>query len=171
MRDKSFDKDTNTLPAGLYRHLCGLIDDLIQTNNGKPVEELTGMFIDYLELGLEHTIPQQGVDIVLGWLDCVGDKEVEKLILYRMALNKSRKYPSATENQLDIIRETQAQVGVDFSDYFPELTTRQADVICKGLILTSEVIRQTGRPKFRLGDIRRAIRHFVDKELSTQGEG
>jgi hypothetical protein len=66
-----------------------------------------------------------------------------------------------TAEQLRIIEEAQGEVGLDSRPFLPQLTSWQADVLIKGILVVSEVQRPTGDRHFIPRDLRLAIREYV----------
>ena len=98
--------------------------------------------------------------LLKSWLEKTDE---EKLLgLMTQALHhqgKDRRVPRATPEQLQIILETQVEVGVRWSEKeLRRLTSWQADVLIKGLIVVSEVQRLTGDRRFGIKALRQAVR-------------
>jgi len=70
----------------------------------------------------------------------------------------------ATEGQLRIITEAQGDAEVDFTPFFGQLTSWQADLLIKGILVVSEVKRCTGDRHFQPRDLRRAIREYLQRD-------
>lgn len=72
---------------------------------------------------------------------------------------------SATEDQIRIIKELQEEEpDIRFDFCFPRLTSWMAHVIIQGLVAMSEVQRNTGRREFRPGELRKAIREYIQRK-------
>lgn len=100
---------------------------------------------------------------VKSWLDNTPVKNVVAALTERGGWGKSsRTPPRATPEQIRIIEEAQREVGLDFSRFFENLTTWEADAVIKGCVTVSEVQRQTGDRHFALRDLRAAIRRFLN---------
>jgi hypothetical protein len=84
----------------------------------------------------------------------------------RRAGGPRKEHPRATNEQLAIIEEAQSEVGLDFSAMFPHLTSWMADAVIKGIVVISEVQRQTGDRHFPLRDVRAAIREYTSQSGS-----
>ena len=96
------------------------------------------------------------------WLDHTPVRDVVGALYERGGWSKNNKVPpKVTPEQLEIIEETQREVGVDFSPVFDQLSSWQGDVICKGLVVVSEVQKQTGNRHFKIRDLRRSIRQYI----------
>lgn len=74
----------------------------------------------------------------------------------------------ATEGQLRIITEAQTDAEVDFTPFFSQLTSWQADTIIKGLIAISEIQRCTGSRQFNPRHLRTAIRNYIYPPLAAR---
>jgi hypothetical protein len=96
------------------------------------------------------------------WLDNTAIKDAVKAINERGGWGKvARTPPKATPQQLTIIEEAQKEVGLDFSRFFADFTTWEADVVIKGCVAVSEVQRQTGDRHFPLRELRAALRNHI----------
>lgn len=70
----------------------------------------------------------------------------------------------ATASQLQIIQELQeGETDISFEVCFPHLNSWMAHVIIQGLVAMSEVQRNTGRREFRPGELRKAIRDYIQR--------
>lgn len=96
------------------------------------------------------------------WLDNTPIKDIVAALNDRGGWGKgSRTPPKATPEQIRIIEEAQKEVGLDFTRFFSEFTTWEADAVIKGCVTVSEVQRQTGDRHFALKYLRNAIRNYI----------
>jgi hypothetical protein len=96
------------------------------------------------------------------WMDRAPVREFIAAISQTFWARRAAQAPRpATEGQLRIITEAQPDVGVDFTPFFSQLTSWQADAIIKGLIAISEIQRCTHSRQFSPRDLRAAIRSYI----------
>ncbi len=107
-------------------------------------------------------LPEGQIRRLQDWLDITPIKSVVAALNERGGWGRAyRTPPKATPDQIRIIEEAQREVGLDFTRFFDELTTWEADVVIKGCVAVSEVQRQTGDRHFALRDLRAAIRSHL----------
>lgn len=164
-----------SLPAlqPLPKHLAEAVVDWTRTlieehtsDKNKPVPTPEQIIEELRELVANGTdlvpgVPDEDWETLCDWEEDLDNSQmvavVEKLLTRKQGFNPTKVLPS----QIQVIEETQEEIGVDFTNLLPLLDRQQADVICKGLIVRSEVIRNTRGHFLRLGDLRRAIRAFL----------
>lgn len=107
-------------------------------------------------------MPVDQITRLTNWLDVTPIADIIAALRERGGWGRSNKpRPKATPAQLQIIEEAQYKVGLDFTRFFDELTTWEADIIIKGCIVVSEVFRQTGDRHFPLRDLRLSISSYI----------
>jgi hypothetical protein len=112
---------------------------------------------------LELTEPQ--LSRLRKWLDNTPIKDAVKAVAERGGWGRlPRTPPKATAQQLTIIEEAQKEVGLDFTRFFAEFTTWEADVVIKGCVAVSEVQRQTGDRHFPLRELRASLRNHIQSQ-------
>lgn len=96
------------------------------------------------------------------WLDVTPVKDVVAAVVERGGWGKNARPPrKATPEQLQIIDEAQKEVGLDFTRFFNEFTSWEADCVIKGIITISETQRQTGDRHFKPKELRQAVRDYI----------
>lgn len=70
-------------------------------------------------------------------------------------------FKPATPTQLALIREAQRELLLDLEPLFPQLSAWGADCLIKGMVVVSEVTRQTGDRHFHPRELRQAVRVFL----------
>lgn len=76
----------------------------------------------------------------------------------------------ANKEQLRSIYLLQSELDVDFDLLIGRIDSKCADIIIKGLVCVSELKRVTGYRKMTLGNLRKAIRSFVDQSVLKGNE-
>jgi hypothetical protein len=111
------------------------------------------------------SIPERLLNEIKDWLD-EDANEAGILNLLQHALEragKTRSIPRATPEQINIILESQEEVGVFWTVVqLEDLTRWQADTIIKGLIVRSEVRRATDYYDYPIRRLRRAVREELN---------
>lgn len=121
-------------------------------------EDLRAVVLRPASLGVDPA----DVKRIRQWMDDTPVKAVVDALRDRGGWGKNnRTPPKATPEQIRIIEEAQKEVGLDFTRFFAEFTTWEADAVIKGCVAVSEVQRQTGDRHFALRDLRSAIRNHV----------
>lgn len=153
--------------------ISALLDSVVAEYRWDPTSRWTRDQEDTVLQRLTRHIYQQSFQLqkpyeetVLDWYDDLTDDElrgaIRELISEKQPLSPPhRGYPSATPQQLQIIQETQEELDLDFTRFFASLTSREADVVIKGLIVVHEKIKQTGDRHLAIRDLRAAVRRYV----------
>jgi hypothetical protein len=154
--------------------IADLVDRYIYEDAYQLYEDLRQIVLMPDNLGMSD--PQ--LKRVKDWLDNTPVKAIVTALNERGGWGKSsRTPPKATPDQIRIIEEAQREVGLDFTRFFEELTTWEADAVIKGCVAVSEVQRQTGDRHFQLRDLRSAIRLYLTSTVAIprgkiiKGEG
>lgn len=130
----------------IYEDAYALFEDLRQA-----ILSTNTMGLDAVQIGR-----------IRNWLNNTPVKSVVAALVDRGGWGRSSKTPpKATVDQIRIIEEAQREVGLDFSRFFSDFTTWEADAVIKGCVAVSEVQRQTGDRHFALKDLRAAVRNHV----------
>lgn len=160
--------DLRSLVAGWVEDLVRGYAHLLEYPEQPPDRILDALYVFVREGRSDLTIlPDDQWEIILNWLQGHEREPLlaaiaQKCIAFNSARQRTeRVFKKATPDQLRIIMDAQKEVGLNFSRFFPELTSWEADAVIKGIVAISEVQRITNDRHFALRDLRAAIRNHL----------
>ena len=108
------------------------------------------------------SLPNSDQEAIMEWSTSVEIDQVRDLVLRLIVSIKTNiQHPRMSDTQRHIVLEAQQDVETDFLSVMPNITSWQADTVIKGCVLSSEIMRQTGKRYFPLKWVRESIRSLI----------
>lgn len=154
-----------SLPAGLREIVVGWVRELVTLAVDFDPEVTLERLDDLAWKGeAARGLPAEQLSAIQIWLESREEEELLAMVIQAFhEQGKTRRLPRATPEQIEIILESQEQLGIRWTGAeLKRLTSWQADVLIKGLIVVHEVKRLTGSRQFTIRQLRQALRTSLE---------